>query len=89
MAILAYYIETFEIFRNNLEVYFKSTSEPILWNFHDDLVFGRLMDFEKRMREIKVATSNLNLSPFQLMLSHSPPKQNKYFKLDTPNFFSL
>jgi len=52
--ILTYYTEMFEIFRNKLDNYFKHPTELIPWNFDDELVLGRITNFQKRLGEIKV-----------------------------------
>ncbi|XP_014471080.1 PREDICTED: dynein beta chain, ciliary-like [Dinoponera quadriceps] len=52
--VLTYYVEMFETFRTKLDTYFKPPSEPILWNFHDELIFGGITDFQKRLGEIKI-----------------------------------
>ncbi|XP_018352750.1 PREDICTED: dynein heavy chain 9, axonemal-like [Trachymyrmex septentrionalis] len=51
--ILTYYTEIFEMFRSRLDHYFKSATESIPWNFDDELVLGRIINFEERLEEIK------------------------------------
>ncbi|XP_043279274.1 dynein beta chain, ciliary-like [Venturia canescens] len=45
--------ETFESFRDKVGTYFKAPTEPILWTFHQKLVFSRLIKFEERLKEIQ------------------------------------
>lgn len=52
--ILTYYTEIFEMFRSKLDNYFKHPTELIPWNFDDELVLGRITNFQKRLGEIKV-----------------------------------
>lgn len=52
--IIKKYVEMFESFREKVESYFKPPAEPILWTFHQKLIFGRLFAFETRLKEIKV-----------------------------------
>lgn len=47
--------DTFESFRNKIDNYFKPPAEPILWTFHQKLIFERLVKFENRLREIQVS----------------------------------
>jgi hypothetical protein len=54
MTILNYYIETFDMFRSNLDNYFKSAADMLSWNFDDELVLGRIMHFQERLEQIKV-----------------------------------
>ncbi|XP_046432396.1 dynein beta chain, ciliary-like [Neodiprion fabricii] len=54
IAIIGNYVETFESFREKVESYFKPPAEPILWTFHQKLVFRRLFAFCERLKEIKV-----------------------------------
>ncbi|XP_077280935.1 dynein beta chain, ciliary-like isoform X2 [Temnothorax americanus] len=44
----------FETFRSKLDNYFKHSTELIPWNFDDELVLGRIMNFQKRLGEIKM-----------------------------------
>lgn len=53
--IFLYYVETFENFHAKLDTYFKPPSEPIPWNFEDELVLGGITDFQERLAEIKVS----------------------------------
>ncbi|EGI59469.1 Dynein beta chain, ciliary [Acromyrmex echinatior] len=71
--ILTYYIEIFEMFRSKLDNYFKYATESIPWNFEDELVFGRIINFQKRLEEIKML--------FQTA--------QEYFKLERIEFASL
>lgn len=52
--ILTYYTEIFEMFRSKLDNYFKYPAELLSWNFEDELVLGRITNFQKRLGEIKV-----------------------------------
>ncbi|XP_025270513.1 dynein beta chain, ciliary [Camponotus floridanus] len=52
--ILTYYTEIFEMFRSRVDNYFKHPTESIPWNFDEELVLGRIMNFQKRLAEIKV-----------------------------------
>lgn len=52
--ILTYYTEIYEIFRSKLDNYFKYATELIPWNFDDELVLGRIINFQKRLEEIEV-----------------------------------
>jgi len=52
--ILTYYTEIYEIFRSKLDNYFKYSTELIPWNFDDELVLGRIINFQKRLEEIEV-----------------------------------
>jgi len=52
--ILTYYTEIFEMFRSKVDNYFKHPTESIPWNFDEELVLGRIMNFQKRLAEIKV-----------------------------------
>ncbi|XP_018058898.1 PREDICTED: dynein heavy chain 9, axonemal [Atta colombica] len=52
--ILTYYTEMYEIFRSKLDNYFKYSTELIPWNFDDELVLGRIINFQKRLEEIKM-----------------------------------
>ena len=36
-------------------------AEPILWNFDEELIFGRITNFQKRLAEIKVRNSSLKI----------------------------
>ncbi|XP_024226426.2 dynein beta chain, ciliary isoform X1 [Bombus impatiens] len=47
------YQELFRSYKEKVETYFKS-QEPILWTFHEKLVFERIHMFEKRLKEIEV-----------------------------------
>lgn len=53
-SILTYYTEMFEMFRSKLDNYFKYPAEPMPWNFDEELVLGRVTNFQKRLVEIKV-----------------------------------
>lgn len=52
--IIIYHQDIFQIFRDKVDTYFKSPNEPILWNFHDKLIFGRLRKFYERLKELQV-----------------------------------
>ncbi|KAG5306381.1 DYHC protein, partial [Pseudoatta argentina] len=71
--ILTYYIEIFEMFRSKLDNYFKYSTESIPWNFEDELVFGRIINFQKRLEEIKMLFKTAK----------------EYFKLERMEFASL
>lgn len=62
--IFLYYVEMLETFRTKLDTYFRPPSEPILWNFHDELVLGGITDFQKRLGEIKVMSIKRSLPRF-------------------------
>ncbi|XP_047352693.1 dynein beta chain, ciliary-like [Vespa velutina] len=51
--IIIYHQDIFQIFRDKVDSYFKPPNEPILWNFHDKLIFGRLRKFDKRLKELQ------------------------------------
>lgn len=60
--ILTYYAEIFEMFRSKLDNYFKHPAELIPWNFDDELVLGRITNFQKRLGEIKVRNLTFKLA---------------------------
>ncbi|XP_078034037.1 dynein beta chain, ciliary-like [Augochlora pura] len=51
--VLENYQDTFRYFKEKVENYFKGPSEPVLWTFHEKLVFDRIHKFEKRLKEVE------------------------------------
>nr|XP_012135344.1 PREDICTED: dynein beta chain, ciliary-like [Megachile rotundata] len=51
---LDFYQDTFRMFKDRIETYFKSPIEPVPWTFHEKLVLERVQSFRARLREIKV-----------------------------------
>ncbi|XP_050446950.1 dynein beta chain, ciliary-like [Cataglyphis hispanica] len=76
-SIMTYYIEMFEMFRAKLDFYFKSPAESIPWNFDEELVLGRIINFQKRLAEIKHA--------IQILFETA----QEYFKLEKVEFTGL
>lgn len=60
MPYLYNYQEMFRSFKEKVESYFKS-QEPVLWTFHEKLIFERIHMFEKRLREIEVCQKITNI----------------------------
>ncbi|KAI4487640.1 hypothetical protein M0802_011953 [Mischocyttarus mexicanus] len=52
-VIIIYHQDLFQIFRDKIENYFKPPNEPVLWNFHDKLIFSRLLKFDQRLNELQ------------------------------------
>ncbi|XP_015433748.1 PREDICTED: dynein beta chain, ciliary-like [Dufourea novaeangliae] len=53
IPLLDFYQETFRLFKEKIEYYFKGAIEPVPWTFHEKLVFKRIQLFEKRLKEIE------------------------------------
>ncbi|XP_076381799.1 dynein beta chain, ciliary-like [Megalopta genalis] len=51
--VLENYQDTFRYFKEKVEIYFKGPSDPVLWTFHEKLVFDRIHKFEKRLKEVE------------------------------------
>ncbi|XP_076387377.1 dynein beta chain, ciliary-like [Megachile rotundata] len=51
---LDFYQDTFRMFKDRIETYFKSPIEPVPWTFHEKLVLERVQSFRARLREIKM-----------------------------------
>ncbi|XP_031848127.1 dynein beta chain, ciliary [Nomia melanderi] len=53
IPLLDFYQDTFRMFKEKIENYFKGPVEPVPWAFHEKLVFDRIQKFEKRLKEIQ------------------------------------
>lgn len=78
--ILTYYTEIFEMFRSKVDNYFKHPAESIPWNFDEELVLGRIINFQKRLAEIKVRDLSLKiqLSTHRSIISYLGKFYKKY-----------
>lgn len=81
----------FEMFRAKLDFYFKSPAESNPWNFDEELVLGRIINFQKRLAEIKVCDDSflkIQSSNFARIDKLSRVISNKCVLADARNIYS-
>ncbi|XP_008208864.1 dynein beta chain, ciliary-like [Nasonia vitripennis] len=54
IGVIEHFQDVFDVFRNKVPNYFRHSKDPVGWTFHEKLVFDRLLEFLKRLKELKV-----------------------------------